>query len=887
MPLSADPTQHHPAIRAHWLKAQQAGRAAQQAGSSPVEVARYLADQASLAAVGLFEAACAALPKGSPEVALVGLGGLGRREMAPFSDLDLCLVCAKPEDPAVAAFADALFYPLWDAGLEVGHALRSPAQFAQLVRQDETARTAAIDCRGLAGSAALLRDLTRRLHGALQSQRPRKLAIDACAAWAGRSGADSVFELQPDVKAGPGGLRELHRLWWLTRLLFQIADWGDLVDHGLADAYDVQLLRQGHATLLGIRLGMHYVGGKRVDQLRFELQDEVAAFLGMGAGEGGRLPGDLLLHQFYVHAQAVRGATGRILERVVERLVPQGRWRRRRPVDGFALIHGRLALPDRRGSEAAEGPQQVDLSLVLRLLRVAQRQALGLHASARSALAAAAEQLEAAPRARSPEQAAEVVDLLTDVQDAGAGLNQAFALGLLPVLLPAFARVRGLTQRDLYHVHTVDAHLVCCATCAIQLVHGSYCPPGEPPAHLGAVLDVLGSVTQISQVQLLVLAALLHDVGKGQGGDHSEVGAHLARKTAADLHLAPADAADLEWLVRHHLTLFKLSQRRDLEDLSMLQRLADDVGTPARLDLLLVLSFADAVTTGPLAWSAWKGELLFTLYTRSRQILMAPPADAPTPAQKCQALQALRPADATPIAAWVKRLPDRHLLQQPLPRLLQQFDLCATAAAGDGVGVELHRHPPPGGWELLLCGPDRSGLLGEITGVLAAHAVSIDAAQISGTLDGQAIDSLVLRDRPVLHAPHRAAQLVAGLRAALLGLAAFGPQLAERQKAQKGTNRRLPPPRTRIHFEAEPWGGSTVVDVYAADRIGLLHDISRALHQAGVGVVLARINTEGERAIDAFYLQEVGSGAPLSAGRRVEVEAAIRRAVEEKSPVAP
>ena len=296
--LPQTPAAYGPAVKHHLDEVRTYWRQAHQLGTPAVVVSRGLAQAMEAMVTTLYHHATAvfATEATAPKVALVALGGLGRREFAPFSDLDIVLVCDQPE--AIEPLSHAIFYPLWDARLDVDHAVRSLDDFARLAEDDDKARTAAVDFRPIAGDPTLIAALSERLQHALRSGAARRYAIASVRSWVREGNPQTVYHLQPDIKSGPGGLREVHRLWWLMRLLYKIDSWQELLALGLTDKHGLQALAAGHAMLLNIRLAMHFVAGRHQDQLRFELQDEVAAYLHLPAGPHARLPSDNLLQSF-------------------------------------------------------------------------------------------------------------------------------------------------------------------------------------------------------------------------------------------------------------------------------------------------------------------------------------------------------------------------------------------------------------------------------------------------------------------------------------------------------------------------------------------------------------------------------------------------------------
>jgi [protein-PII] uridylyltransferase len=854
-------------VRDHVASARRELEDSLRAGEVPSAVAARFAERAEVLARSLFEKARAGAA-GGPPMALVALGSLGRGEMAPYSDIDLVLVTPQPDEAQVKRVANELFYPLWDARLEVGNAVRTPEQFAALAAEDETVRTAALDWRALAGDAAPKAALAAALRQALASGAVRRSAAATLADWLAEETPATVYRLQPDVKSGPGGLRELHRVWWAARLVWNIARWPDLLQSGLVSKQDYDLLIAGREVLLGLRLAMHALAKRRQEQLRFDLQDEVAALLGVPADAAGRPPANEMLRRFYQAAKGIRRAASHVLARCHEALVPPRR-PEVVPQGDIALWNGSLTFRDAAQLEA-------DPLAMVRLLRAAQEQGKPLHVGARERIAEAAPRLLTPEVAHSPPASRQFIDVLTFLRDGGRTLELMHELGVLERIMPEFAVVSGLAQRDLYHTYTVDAHLIYCARRVIDVLAGK---ADGLPADFATVAE------RISRPHVLILGCLLHDIGKGHGHGHSERGADMAQVACERLGLLPEDTADVVFLVLEHLALFKLSQRRDLEDHELVARFADKVQSLERLDLLLLLSYADATTTGPEAWSEWKGALLRELYQRTREALrggVAAQSLAARAAARALELRARLETSAPALADDVTRLSPRHLVGHHLPLLERHLRALADAAkAGSSASIELD--PRRGGWEIVVVGADRPGLLADLAGVLAAAGVSIDGAQISSDTSGSSvIDTFIVAKGkvPTLDDPGRRSAIVQRLVAALVGKAEFESGLRERQRAARSLGASAPLSETRLVFDDEAASDATVIDLFTPDRVGLLRDVARAMFDAGASIALARITTEGGRAVDSFYVVSSATGRPLDGAERERLEEAVRAAAD-------
>ncbi|MGW1980459.1 [protein-PII] uridylyltransferase [Streptomyces sp. NPDC001889] len=778
----------------------------------------------------LFTAACRA---GSLRgAALVAVGGYGRGELSPRSDLDLLLLhdgSARPAD--VAALADRLWYPVWDLGLALDHSVRTPAEARRTAAQDLRAQLGLLDARPVAGDLGLVAALRTAVLADWRNQAPSRLPeLGAlCRERAERQG-ELRFLLEPDLKEARGGLRDA------TALRAVAASW-------LADAPRAGL-DAARRTLLDARDALHLTTGRATDRLALQEQDQVAAELGL-------LDADALLRQVYEAARTISYATDitwREVHRVLRarsvrprlRAVFGGRGRaepERTPLaegvveqDGEAVL-ARTARPER------------DPVLVLRAAGAAAQAGLPLSPHAVRHLAATAAALPAPWPAEARE---EFVTLLGAGEPTIAVWEALEAEGLITRLVPDWERVRCRPQRNAVHTWTVDRHLVETAVRAAALTR------------------------RVGRPDLLLVAAVLHDIGKGWPGDHSVTGETIARDLAARFGFEPADVAVVATLVRHHLLLAETATRRDLDDPATLEAVAAAVGDRSTLELLHALTEADALATGPAAWSAWRGSLVAELTARVAAVLAGRAAEAPGPAapsaeQERLAVEALRTAG-------------------PVLTLRARAD-----GPADGPGES---GPDPVGVELLIALPETAGILPAVAGVLALHRLTVRAAELravelpvepgaaepAGGAGAGTVLVLNWRVAAAYGALPQEARLRADLVRALDGSLDIPARLAERDAA--APRRRCapaPPPRVTV----APAGASrhaTVIEVRAQDAPGLLHRIGHALDGAGVRVRSAHVSTLGANAVDAFYVTSPDGlplPAPEAAGLARALEAAL------------
>ncbi|MFD8427376.1 [protein-PII] uridylyltransferase [Streptomyces coelicoflavus] len=762
---------------------------------------------------------------GHAGVALVAVGGYGRGELSPRSDLDLLLLHDGRDDQAVAALADRLWYPVWDLGLDLDHSVRTPQQARKTAAEDVKVQLGLLDARHLAGDLGLTASLRTAVLADWRNQAPRRLPElrDLCAERAERQG-ELRFLLEPDLKEARGGLRDA------TALRAVAASWlADAPREGLADA---------RRRLLDVRDALHLATGRATDRLALQEQDEVAAGLGL-------LDADALLRQVYEAARVISYAgdvTWREVGRVLRARSVRPRLR--------AMMSGRNGgKPAAERSPLAEGVVEQDGEVVLaRTARPERDPVLPLRAAAAAAQAGlplslhAVRRLAATARPLPTPWPAEAREQLVTLLGSGRPTVQVWealeAEGLVTRLLPDWERVRCRPQRNAVHLWTVDRHLI------------------------ETAVRAAGFARRVHRPDLLLVAALLHDIGKGWPGDHSVAGETIARDVAARIGFDGADAAVLGTLVRHHLLLVETATRRDLDDPATVRAVAEAVGTERTLELLHALTEADALATGPAAWSSWRGSLVADLVKRVAAVLAGePPAEAeaaaPTAEQERLAVEAFRTGG-------------------PVLALRARTEPPAGSAEP---GAAKDAGPDPLGVELLIAVPDQAGVLPAVAGVLALHRLTVRTAELRSLPLPDGVDGSVLlldwRVAAQYGSLPQAARLRADLVRALDGTLDTAGRLAERDAAHP-RRRGVEPPPPRVTVAPAASRLATVIEVRAQDAPGLLFRLGRALEAAGVRVRSAHVSTLGANAVDAFYVTR-GDGVPLPG----EEAASVARELEE------
>ncbi|GAA2322866.1 [protein-PII] uridylyltransferase [Streptomyces kunmingensis] len=774
-------------------------------------------------------------------VSLVAVGGYGRGELSPRSDLDLLLLHDGSADPAaVAALADRIWYPVWDLGLALDHSVRTPAEARKTAGDDLKVQLGLLDARHLVGDLGLTAGLRTAVLADWRNQAPKRLPElrELCEERAERQG-ELQYLLEPDLKEARGGLRDA------TALRAVAASWlADAPREGLADA---------RRRLLDVRDALHLATGRATDRLALQEQDQVAAELGL-------LDADTLLRQVYEAARTVSYAsdvTWREVGRVLKSRSVRPRLR--------AMLGGRSAPVER--SPLAEGVVEMDGEVVLaRAAKPERDPVLPLRAAAAAAQAGlplslhAVRRMAAAARPLSTPWPAEAREQLVTLLGAGRPTVEVWealeAEGLITRLLPDWERVRCRPQRNAVHTWTVDRHLVETAVRASELTR------------------------RVGRPDLLLVAALLHDIGKGWPGDHSVAGEIIARDVAARIGFDRAEVAVLATLVRHHLLLIETATRRDLEDPATVRAVADAVGSQGTLELLHALTEADALATGPAAWSSWRGSLVTDLVKRVSAVLAGDdPSDPDAP-------------DAEPTAEQERLAVEAFRTGGPVLALRAQTD--AVPSPED---TSEAAEPEPQGVELLIAVPDQPGVLPAVAGVLAMHRLAVRTAELrslslpeewgqgarprkeeSGRQEGRSVLLLNWRVSAEYGSLPQAARLRADLVRALDGSLDIAARLAERDAAyprRRGVV--APPPRVTVASAGSRL--ATVIEVRAQDAPGLLHRIGRAFEVSDVRVRSAHVSTLGANAVDAFYVTGP-EGAPLPSEEAISVARSLEGALQ-------
>ncbi len=827
--------------------------------------------------VTAFDSVCTRLhpnptPTGGERLALVAVGGYGRAEMAPFSDVDLLFLTPYKVTPWAETVIESLLYVLWDLKLKIGHASRSVKDCLRLARDDMTIRTSLLEMRGLAGDAALIAELRKRLRADLFHGTEAEF-IEAKLTERGNrhvKQGGQRYVVEPNVKEGKGGLRDLQSLYWIAKYVHQTDDVGALVGRGVFRADEYETFRKAEAFLLAVRCQLHLIADRAQDQLTFDMQVEVADRLGY-ADKGGRRAVEHFMQDYFRHATRVGELTRIVLtdleanhtkpEPMLTRLFS----RRKTAKPPYAILQNRLTIADR----AAFLSDPVNM---LRIFEEALRTGTLLHPDAMRMLAANLRLIDDGVR-NSPEANRIFFDTLLKHGNPERGLRRMNELGVLAAFIPEFEPIVAMMQFNMYHHYTVDEHTIQCIS------HLSMIERGE----LEEELPVASSILKRGINRKLLYAALLvHDIGKGRPEDHSVLGAQIARRLAPRFGFKKKDAETLEWLVRYHLLMSDMAQKRDIADPRTVRDFAKAVKTVERLDLLCVLTVCDIRGVGPGVWNNWKAVLIRALYRQTKRGLEDGLEALNREERGAEAKKKLREA----LADW-----DGKDLRTELGRHYEPYwqGLHITAhvdfanllrgIGDDEIRVKLTPDEDRDATRVCFAMADHPGIFSRMCGALSLVGANVVDARTFTSKDGFATAAFWVQDAE--GSPYdesRLPRLRRMIERTLQGEVIPRAALADKDKMKR--REKAFRVATNISFDNDGSDIYTIVEVDTRDRPGLLHDLTRTLANANVYIASAVIATYGEQVVDTFYVKDMFGLKFYSESKQRSLERRLREAIE-------
>ncbi|MBX2856905.1 MAG: [protein-PII] uridylyltransferase [Rhodobacteraceae bacterium] len=808
-------------------------------------------------------------PTKGEHLSVVAVGGYGRGEMAPYSDVDLLFLTPYKDTAWSESVVEAMLYMLWDLRLKVGHSTRRVSDCLRLAGSDMTIRTTLLEKRFLCGDAALFETLDQRLRRELfEKTGPAFLEAKLTERdQRHQRGGGSRYVLEPNVKEGKGGLRDLQTLYWITKYLYGVESVEDLVEKEVFTDEEVARFRKAEAHLWTVRCGLHYVAGRAQERMSFENQVELAEAFGYRES-AGQMPVERFMKRYFVSAREV-GELTRIFCASLE-----AQHRKPPPLLGVArfltgsdngAIEGAPHWLERRDGRlmVSRADRLKDPRNIVKLFEAAVRLDIMIHPASLRLIDRYRRSMDDA-LARYPEIGATLVDLLAHSRDPVRAMRRMTETGVLGRLLPEFGRITGMMQFNMYHHYTVDEHTIQSLQALNQM-------------RTGALREEHPVETKILEaspdLRVLSVALLLHDIGKGLPEDHSIAGERIAREVGPQLGLSEAEVERVAWLVRWHLAMSDVAQKRDISDPATVRGFAELVRSPERLKQLYVLTACDIRAVGPGVWNGWKGQLLRQLYCETRTALVGDEAAQSRPQRIAAAQDSLREALQKNLAEWPAGRAETHL-ERFYPsywlgldlethvlhaEMIRQADEGATQRPKDAGALHMRATPAAHRAATMVAfyTTDHPGLIARMTGAFALANASVVDARAYTTKDGMAVNTFWVQDEEegAYDDPNRLERLERYVMRALNGEVVPREALRERRRMPRRERSFQVPPSVEIDNSASDT--FTVIEVNGRDRVGLLHELTRALSVETVNIFSAIIATYGEHAVDVFYVRDV------------------------------
>ena len=797
----------------------------------------------------------------SERLTLVAVGGYGRGQMAPYSDIDLLFLTPWKQTAWGEQVIETMLYLLWDLGLKVGHATRSLDDMVRMAKADITVRTALLESRYVWGDQPLYDEATMRFRRDVVAGTARAFTAEKLAERDQRHKrmGDSRYVVEPNLKEGKGGLRDLHTLFWIGKYAYQVETVAELVDKGLLTASELRQFRRAESFLWAVRINLHDIAGRAEERLTFDVQRELARRLRY-AERGGMAAVERFMRHYFLMARTVGDLTGLFLAHLDESFA-RASWmpvltRRPAKLNGFTLRRGQIGVP-------GDDFFRAEPVRLLEMFALADRQGRTIHPLAMRQAARDAGLIDEKIR-RDPRANALFLEVLTSRTDPETVLRWMNEAGVFGRFIPDFGRVVAQMQYDMYHHYTVDEHTIR-AIGLVARIESGVLKAEHPLSHRIS--------QQLVSRRVLHVAVLLHDIAKGRGGDHSLLGSDVAERLCPRLGLTAAETETVAWLVRYHLLMSQTAFKRDLADFKTILDFAEIVASPERLRLLLILTVVDIRAVGPGVWNNWKGQLLRDLYESAEEVLRLGhkyKGRSERIAAKQQGLGAALGWDAPRFAGYAKRFADSYWIAETAEALAGNAAMIAAADAAS-LPLSIGMLPDAGSGTTLVSiyAADHPGLFYRIAGAISLGGANILDARIHTTRDGQAIDNFVIADpigRPFAE-PAQLARLKRTIEDVLTGKIRLADRLAARPLARRRAEVFKVEPNVLIDNKAS--NRYTVVEVNAADRPALLYSLTHALFQSRVTIHSAHIATYGERATDTFYLTDL-TGAKIDSAARLK-----------------
>jgi [protein-PII] uridylyltransferase len=811
-------------------------------------------------------------------MAVVATGGYGRGVLAAGSDIDLLFLLPYKQTAWGESIAEAILYCLWDMGLKVGHATRSVAECIRQAKADMTIRTGLLEARYLLGDRKLFDELVTRYDKEVVQGTGAEFVAAKLAEREERHrrAGQSRYLVEPNVKDGKGGLRDLHTLFWIAKYVYRVHEREELIDHGVYDPREYRRFRRCGDFLWAVRCHMHFLTGRAEERLSFDIQREIAVRLGYTEHPGLRDVERFMKHYFLI-AKDVGDLTAILCAKledsqakalpVLSRMMARFRPRTRHTpteTDDFVIDHNRINVDD-------ESVFKRDPVNMIRIFQLAQKYNLAFHPDAMHIATRSLKLID--QNLRENEEANRLfLDILTSKNDAETVLRRMNEAGVLGSFVPAFGRIVAMMQFNMYHHYTVDEHLLRCVGVLSDIDAGR--------TDDTKFANELMRTIQPRHRELLYVTLFLHDIAKGRIEDHSIAGARVARNLCPRLGFSPAETETVAWLIEVHLVMSSVAQSRDLSDRVTIENFSKVVQSVERMKLLTILTTADIKAVGPGVWNGWKAQLIRTLYYETEPVLTGGFSEV-NRAQRVAVAQAEFRAEladwtAAELDAYIALHYPAYWLKVDLPQKITDARFMREAAqAGKSLATSVAFPAARGVTELTVLAPDHPWLLSIIAGACAVAGANIVDAQIFTTTDGRALDTIAVT-REFEHdadEARRAARITDSIEKALRGDLRLPEVVAKRATAKARLKAFAVEPEVTIN---NGWSNRyTMVEVVGLDRPGLLFELTTTLSKLNLNIGSAHVATFGERVVDVFYVTDL-FGAKITAATR---QATIKRAL--------
>lgn len=840
-------------------------------GGTGSEVVACITSMADELIHNLYRCAAADFPTaGKPCSAVIALGGYGRGELNPLSDIDVMFYCSDQNKDLAEKIAERVLYMLWDLNLDVGYSVRTASDCLSLAQQDITIRTAMLDTRFLAGDETLFHEFEKHVLQALLSRNSQSFLKAKYGEHETRLAkyGSSVYMLEPNIKEGEGGLRDLHTAIWMARVKFKANGVRDLLIKGVITDRELQEIESAYDYLWRIRNELHFQCKRKTDQIQYDKQEQIAAFLGYKDSKTA-LSVEQFMQDYYAHATQTEHLASTLISRAFKDKDTSkglfGYLGRRSLGDDFFSYRGELITT--RKNLFASRPEAMMQAFLL-----AKQNKLSLSVDVKGQIRDNLSLVNDGFR-RNREISEMFLEIMRGPTGVAQSLRDMHHLAFLNQYIPEFKRIYCKVQHDAYHVYTVDIHSIFAVEEIEKLWSGVY---QESRPLMTKV------ATDIGKPELVVLAVLFHDIGKGEGKDHSNKGADMMPKIARRLNLPKEDSLRLEFLVRHHLDMAHISQRRDLNDIRLIQDFANTMAMAETLKMLYLLTFADIKAVGPDVWSEWKGHLLQELFEKTyetfeRGNFISEMRSERVRIRKSRVLAALKDDfGEKQVKDRLRSMSLRYLLTHRSWEIKDHVAL--ELSRGDETVAMQVTHDVEAVYSTVTISTlDVPGLFSMITGVLAANGINILGAQIYTRSNGYALDILRV-NKPVggiIDDPTKWAKVQSDLTSVLEGRVKVSSLVKKRQKISSLPGQKMPRFPNRVEFDSDVSREHTVIDIFAHDKVGLLYRITKTLAELGLYIHVAKISTKVDQIADTFYVKDIFGQKISDESKREDVRKAL------------